>query len=173
MASELYFLAILPPPDIQAEVTCFKEVARDRFQARRALNSPPHITLIPPFRWPASRHSEVVDLVRGFNAELQAFPVRLRGFAAFPPRVIFVDVVPSATLASCQQKLEVLGTTQLGLPDDRRYGFHAHMTIAFKDLKRKVFPAAWAYFEALSYDAQFLVREVQLLRFRDGRWRLV
>jgi 2'-5' RNA ligase len=116
---------------------------------------------------------ELKDLVLDFNARLDAFPLELQDFAAFPPRVIYVDVVPAAALNHCQQQLEALCAAQLGISSDRPYGFHPHMTIAFKDLRPQVFPEAWAYFAALSYTAHFTVREVQLLQFREGRWQLV
>ena len=45
-----FFIAILPPETIQREITDFKEeIARD-FKSSHALKSPPHITLLMPFR---------------------------------------------------------------------------------------------------------------------------
>lgn len=171
MAKELYFIALLPPPEIQEEVTAYKRLAAERFHAKRALNSPPHITLIPPFRLEASKRVPLLELLQEFNASLPSFSVELRDFSAFPPRVIYVDVVPNQELIRCQAQLESQCAT-LGIASDRTYGFHPHMTVAFKDLKRSVFPAAWAFFQEQSCQREFEAREVTLLHWRQGKWRI-
>ncbi len=173
MASALYFIAVIPPADIQKQVTHFKEVARDRFQSKRALNSPPHITLIPPFRHPAKQEQELIGLLDAFNAQLVAFPISLQDFGAFPPRVIFIDIEPSSALKTCRESLLHWCQQEIGLPDNSPFGFHPHMTIAFKDLKQGTFPAAWDHFEAIAYEASFWVREVFLLRFDSGQWQTI
>ncbi len=61
MASSLFFIAVLPPKEIQAEVTRFKEYAAGHFHSSRALRSPPHITLISPFQWPEERAEEMMQ----------------------------------------------------------------------------------------------------------------
>ena len=46
----LYFIAIIPPEKIRREIEELKKKISVAFNTKRALNSPPHITLIPPFR---------------------------------------------------------------------------------------------------------------------------
>jgi len=47
----LYFFAVVPPEEIQSSVTDIKQDFKERFNASHALKSPPHITLIPPFKY--------------------------------------------------------------------------------------------------------------------------
>lgn len=171
MAKDLYFIALLPPPEIQREVTAFKQVAAERFNAKRALNSPPHITLIPPFRLDSAGLEPLIRELQTFNQELSPFEVELQGFAAFPPRVIYVNVLPNDLLIHCQAQLEQR-CAALGIASDRTYGFHPHMTVAFKDLKKAVFPTAWAFFEAQSFERNFEAGHVTLLHWKAGKWHV-
>ena len=59
----LYYIALLPPENIRQEVTALKEHAAEAFHSSKALNSPPHITLIPPFRIEISREAELLKRV--------------------------------------------------------------------------------------------------------------
>jgi len=48
----LFFVALLPPEDLQREISAFKKHIANTWGACHALKSPPHITLQPPFDWP-------------------------------------------------------------------------------------------------------------------------
>lgn len=170
--SSLYFIALLPPPDIQAEVTAFKAYAAEHFQSRRALNSPPHITLIPPFRFEEAPARALRADLDAWQREQPPFTVQLDGFAAFPPRVIYVDIRPNEQLARYQQALADWLAAQYDISGSSPHGFHPHMTVAFKDLKRRQFPAAWSYFQALPYQRQFVVERLYLLGWVAGRWQV-
>lgn len=169
--SALYFIAIVPPADIQAEVTAFKAYAAAHFQSRRALNSPPHITLIPPFRYDEAHAAALLADLRDWQASQPRFDIQLDGFAAFAPRVIYVDIAPNPALARYQQSLANYLASRYDFPTASRHGFHPHMTVAFKDLKRQTFPAAWNHFRSLAYQRHFVVDGVELLWFAEGKWR--
>jgi 2'-5' RNA ligase len=167
----LYFLGILPDAHIQAEVTAFKQYAREHFRTGRALRSPPHITLIPPFHWKKEEALLLGACARfAREAARPAFAIRLRDFDAFPPRVIFVYVEPNARLIALQEELEQLVYGELGISNSSKYPFHPHMTVAFKDLSKPKFSAAWAYFSRQSYRRSFTSCSFWLLQNGPGGW---
>ncbi|MDB5241149.1 MAG: 2-5 ligase [Spirosoma sp.] len=164
---KLYFIALLPDQVIQDEVTAFKQTALERFESGQALKSPPHITLIPPFRSNETQFSALQSLA---NKE-KPFQVDLRNFDRFSSRVIYVNVLPHPTLLHHQKRLADLCSSQWGIIPDSR-PFHPHMTVAFKDLKRSVFPEAWAYFSTLSYERFFMAQAFTLLVHSGQRWEV-
>lgn len=161
----LYFIALLPDQAIQDEITAFKQTAQERFGSGHALKSPPHITLIPPFRSDRTDFSALQLLAD----EQKPFSVHLRNFDRFGSRVIFVNVLPEPALLSHQKRLADFCSNQWGIQPDFR-PFHPHMTVAFKDLKRSVFPEAWAYFSAQSYERLFMAQAYTLLIHTGQRW---
>ncbi|GAB3166580.1 2'-5' RNA ligase family protein [Telluribacter humicola] len=169
-AESLYFVALLPDEPIQQEVTQFKQVAAEQFNSRHAMKSPPHITIIPPFKLSAEEVPTLRETMATAASRLAPFPVQLKGFDRFGQRVIFVDVVMDEALRNCYQVTAEAFHQQLGIkPDDRP--FLAHMTVAFKDLHRKVFGNAWAYFSQQSYERTFNVQSLTLLK-HNGRWEV-
>ncbi|MCB0559828.1 MAG: 2'-5' RNA ligase family protein [Lewinellaceae bacterium] len=172
MASSLLFIALLPDEVIRKEVTQFKEYAATHFRSSRALRSPPHITLISPFRWPEERVGELHTILALFAAEEHPFQLGLDGFNRFPPRVIFVDVERKVELFGLQSRLEAYLEASLNLKNESHHAYNPHMTVAFKDLHRSVFPEAWAYFSQLKYERALLVDALALLQHNGRNWEV-
>jgi 2'-5' RNA ligase len=172
MEHPLWFIAVLPPPEIQEEVTAFKLQAKERFKSKHALKSPPHLTLIPPFRMQEAKLDRLHSFLTEFAASRHSFELELSGFDCFAPRVIFVDIAPSEALNDLQAHLkrELLASFELELR--MRSGFHPHMTIAFKDLSRSKFEEAWSFFNRQTYERPFIVNAVFLLKYEDRRWKI-
>jgi len=173
MKDLLFFIAILPNEDIQQEVTGFKEYMQEYFDASHALKSPPHITLFPPFKWNANRVNDLTQTLAYFAADYNSFTLQLNNFNSFPPRVLFVDVEKSEQLQGLQQNLQKYLLTKLHLVNDRDHpNFNPHMTIAHKDLKRALYPKAWAHFSKQTYRRAFHVSTITLLEHKGGRWEV-
>lgn len=172
MKKQLFFIAVLPGEPIAAEVTRFKQYAADHFRSARALRSPPHITLIPPFWWAPADRDRLDRALGDFCRDRSPFSVRLSGFDCFSPRVIFVAVQPDQAFANLQAALQGYLQKSLDLPLRDRRPFHPHLTVAFKDLRRSVFPEAWDYFSEQSYERRFKVEELVLLRHREQAWEV-
>ncbi len=172
MSTSIYFLAILPPDDILEEVATFKYYARDHFDSARALRSPAHITLEPPFKWEDDRISELKEKIQAFDNSQTAFPVSLHNFSSFPPRVIFVDVVLSAELEALQAALKLHMRNAVGIKSDRpERPYHPHMTVAFKDLRKSMYGRAWEYFKQVSYERSFEVSSFWILKHDGKIWQ--
>ncbi len=169
--TDLFFIAVLPQKEIQQEVTAFKNEAAAQFNSRHALRSPPHITLIPPFRWPSSNLESLTQCLAHFRFDLSSFSITLKNFDSFPPRVIFVDVETEPLLVQLQEQLASTMEQSLGIKHKGPFGFHPHMTIAFRDLEQNTFPHAWEYFSKKVYQRTFEVQQLTLLVHRPSGWQ--
>jgi 2'-5' RNA ligase len=171
-----YFVALLPPPALQNEITAIKQEIWQRFGSRAALKSPPHITLQPPFQWPAERQGELEQALASFAAGRSPIPVHLQNFAAFAPRVIYIDVVRGAELMALQPALIAHLEATCGIADPVAKGrpqFIPHVTVGFRDLTTAAFHAAWAEFQDRPFAAEFMVPALTLLRYDGQRWQVV
>ncbi len=84
----LYFIAVLPPEPILTEIRQMKLDVRDRFGSARALRSPAHITLVPPFHADDSSLEQVHEVLAGVAKRTSSFVVELDGFDCFRPSTV-------------------------------------------------------------------------------------
>jgi 2'-5' RNA ligase len=167
-----YFLAIVPPSPVFEEALELKHYFKSRYNSKASLNSPPHITLHMPFRWKEDKEEELIFNLREFETGLRPFDLQLLNFNSFPPRVIFIDVVPNEQLQSLQKKLLRFCKKKLNLfnADYKDQPFHPHMTLAFRDLKKSMYAEAWEEFNVKSFSASFKVDKFHLLKHNGRIW---
>ena len=173
MDLQRFFIALVPPPEIQAPVTQIKRYFEQRYGSRKALNSPPHITLQAPFEWPDDR--ELKRLTEGlgrFAEGRQGLEISLRNYGVFPPHVIYIDVLQSLGLMTLQKDLAALMENSYGLVDRRYANFCPHMTVAFRDLTKTAFAQAWPEFQQKTITVDFVATELTLLRHDGHRWQI-
>jgi 2'-5' RNA ligase len=172
--SKLFFIALLPPVKLQAEITAIKQDLAIGYNSSHALKSPPHITLYPPFKWFPKNLPLLEQSLSEFGENYAPIPVRLDGFGAFPPRVIFIHPLKTPELMAVQADLMSYLETNLGLVDDRskKRSFAPHLTVAFKDLKKQAFKAAWPEFRDRSFQADFTAHHLTLLSHNGQRWNI-
>ncbi|WP_017731138.1 2'-5' RNA ligase family protein [Nafulsella turpanensis] len=169
----LYFIALVPPEPFKQQAYALKEHFRDHYGSKASLNSPAHITLYPPFKL-AAEEKELIDSLQELGQSVAPFEVRLNGFGAFPPRVIFIDVDPSAAMHHLQQGLLRLvppfAEKEKNSHAQAEKTFHPHMTVAFRDLSKSMFKEAWTKYkeEALRY--QWQAKDFTLLRHNGRYW---
>lgn len=171
-AESLYFLALIPGEPIKAEVMAFKKEVEVKFNSKAALRSPPHITLHMPFKWKTAKEDELVEKLSGFRFDQYPLTVDLDGFDFFEPRVVFVNVIKNEPLTKLQKELNAYIRRHLKIfnADYKDRGFHPHMTIAFRDLKKSVFPEAKACYEHRAYVRSFEVSDFCLLKHDGRQW---
>ena len=172
--SSMYFAAVVAPPEINEKVVEWKQFMKERFGCVVALRSPAHITLIPPFWMEDSDEEKLKNAISAFSRSQIPFEINLRNFAAFKPRVIYVDILPSAELHSLHDQLEEFLVTQHRFPikkDER--SFHAHISIAARDLHKKSFRDAWEIFKEKKYEASLLTQGISLLRHNQKKWDVI
>ena len=167
-----FFIALLPPAEIQDTAREIQQYFSDRYHSRAAQKSPPHITLHPPFEWPAATVGSLQTTLATFAAQHGAVPITLSGFGAFPPRVIYINVLKTPDLMSLQQALTAYVEVKLNLVDQRcrRRPYAPHLTVAFRDLKPSAFKKAWPTFETRSLKLRFVANQLALLIHTGRRW---
>lgn len=173
-SSRLLLLALLPPQDFQDRVTGIKQHFADNYNSRAALKSPPHITLQPPFEWPADKLPALQECLSIFAQTRVPVPVILSGFAAFLPRVIYINVLKTPALLTLQAELMAHLETQLSIadPQSKERPYSPHMTVAFKDLSKQNFKAAWPEFKDRPLQYNFTAGELTLLIHNGSRWNI-
>lgn len=169
-----FFVALLPPQPIQDQVTAIKQEVADRYESRGALRSPPHITVQPPFEWAIAEVSNLQAGLQAFANRQRGIPITLSGFGAFPPRVIYVNVLRSSELLALHQALIEHCEASFGLlnPVEKQRPYAPHMTVAFRDLARQQFRIAWPEFELRSFAATFTATHLTLLIHDGQRWQV-
>lgn len=142
----------------------------NQFGSKAALNSPPHVTLHMPFQYRKDREVRIVEAVQ--KIQLPSFLVNHKGFGAFEPRVIFVNVDDSNSLHALRNQTVKICRSNLNLEnaDYRNQGFHPHMTIAFRDLKKSMFLEAWNIYEKQTFLAEWECNSLWLLKHNGQSW---
>lgn len=170
--SQLFFIALLPPVDLQAEITEIKQYFAQNYNSSHALKSPPHITLYPPFKWLTENLPILEQTLADFAASYPPVWIVLDGFGKFANRVIFVEPLKTTELIAVQADLTSYLESHLGLVDEKSKSrsFNPHMTVAFKDLKRQAFKAAWPEFRDRPFQADFIANHLTLLIHNGQRW---
>ncbi|MCE7994973.1 MAG: 2'-5' RNA ligase family protein [Roseivirga sp.] len=168
-----YFLAIIPPVEISARVLEIKTYFRDHFNCKAPLRSPAHITLHMPFMFKETREAELVSKLKSLATNHTGFDLKLDGFGAFVPRTIYISVEPNATLISFQKTLAQFAKRELKLfnTNYKDQGYHPHITVAFRDLKKAQFPQAWDEFRDREFKAEFKVSSFWLLKHDGKEWQ--
>lgn len=173
-SKQRFFIALVPPPDIQQHITEIKLYFAEHYNSRGALNSPPHITLQPTFEWLAEDVPKLEQSLKEFSANRLSIPVTLSGFAAFAPRVIYTDVVKSPELLEIHSYLMSYIEANLGIVDrvSQSRPFVPHMTVAFRDLTKENFQTAWLEFAGRSLHIEFTASALTLLLHNGSRWNI-
>jgi len=168
-----YFIAIVPPEPLLSQIQELKKNNFDVYGTKGALRSPGHITLHMPFSWEEEKEEKLINSLQNFYFEKE-FQITLSGFSCFEPRVVFINVEENDLLFQLQQQLVRYAKQNLQLfnqSDDMR-GFHPHVTIAFRDLKKPVFYKMWEEYKNKTFDATFICKDICLLKHLDDRWEV-
>lgn len=167
-----YFIALIPPTQIQADAIALKHYFREHYNTKAALRSPPHITLQAPFEWDEANRDRLLVSLAQFKPGVEAVPVTLSGFGAFPPRVIYLAVGHTPELMQLQTELSTYLAKTLKIidPRSRDRPFRPHLTLAFRDLKPAAFRKAWAEFGHREADYAFTANTFTLLRHTGREW---
>lgn len=171
---QLYFIAFIPPAPVFEDALNLKQYFKEHHNSKAALNSPPHITLHMPFSWKIAKEDMLVERLGKFVCQHDPIKLCLDGFSSFPPRVIFLNVVTSEPLVSFQKDLERFCKRSLNLynANHQDRAFHPHLTLAFRDLKKDAYKAAWQEFEKKEYKAEFIADKVALLKHDGQQWKI-
>ncbi len=168
-----YFVALLPTQEIQDYTRQVQNDICDRYTSCAALKSPPHITLLPPFEQSDSALPALEQQLQKVAQDHRSVPIDLSGYATFPPKVIYINVVKTTELMELQGALvadPVIRSLTDQNPELRP--FVPHITVAFRDLTPQNFAAAWTEFKDQSVEFQFNATALTLLIHDGKRWQV-
>ena len=161
----LFFVAVIPPEDIKLEVEELKIKIAEEFNSFHALKSPPHITLVPPFKFAVHQEKEIFKRIIEVCRITNTIKIEVSNFGAFPPRVIFLNIVNNQKLKLLHQQL------MINFADvDSTKRFNPHMTLAFRDLIPGMFRKAWTKYRLQKFQASFDVKSIYLLKHDSEKW---
>jgi 2'-5' RNA ligase len=174
-SQSLYFVGLLPPQNIRDEITLIKEFFLERYGVKHALKSPPHITMIPPFQWQESTEKQLVSGLDKFTQSESSFLITLENFGAFPPRVIYVDIIKNDLLTGLHERLNDYVSQEWSIPSGEKKGhpFNPHVTVAFKDLMKNQFYSAWPDFKERKIRFGFEADGLSLLKHSTKQWEIL
>ena len=180
-----YFVAVLPTAAVQEQVNTLKQELGETYDCKPVWNSPPHVTLLPPFERSPDHVSRLHHWLESVVATMPKFELQFDGLGAFPPRVLFVDVVRSPELMKLQTELDIAFDEYEApyesshRPDSRRRhgdAFNPHMTLARCRPKRRKgknpFHAIWPEICDRPFHASSPIETVILLEYLKGQWEI-
>lgn len=166
-----YFVGIIPPKAVQDYAIETIDFLRDRYGTGTA-KAPPHITLAPPFHWSSAAIDRLEAQLQAFAQDQPKVDVQMTGFAAFAPRVLYLNVVRSPDLLNLQARLTIALEANLEIVDPHKSRpFAPHVTVASRHITRSIFQQAWADLEPRSIQFSFTADSIGLLE-HDGGWQI-
>lgn len=174
MSIGTYFIAILLPEDLTEKIRLIQKEFSTKYDSKRQLKIPVHITLIPPFKADEDIEQTILSALHEFVETEQSFTIGLRNFGNFRRKVVYIDVVEDPKLIQLKQNLDrfILNETELGLKQEYS-GFHPHVTVANRDLSFQMFVKAWKEFSERKFDATFSVDGICLLKHNGSIWEIL
>lgn len=173
-AKQRFFIALLPPDEVQQFVNKVKQHFAEVYNSRAAQKSPPHITLQPPFEWQLAELPLLKHKLQDFVQAQLSIPVILEGYRAFKPRVIYINVLRTPELLAVHKDLMAYLESSLGIVHQvsKSRPFAPHLTVAFRDLTKQNFHKAWLEFEHRQLHFAFIVPQLTLLIHDGRRWEV-
>lgn len=169
-----YFIAIVPHEKLCNEIVAIKQDFADTYNSKGALRSPAHITLHMPFLWKENKEEKLIEQLSVFKFEEKNIEISLNKFSRFGERVIFIDVEKNETLTQLQKQLvrHVKQMLNLFNQDEDLRGFHPHITVAFRDLKKEQFAKAWQIYKGKDFKDAFNCESFALLKHDGKHWNV-
>ena len=175
----LYYIAIVVPEPLQSEITAFKTAIHQRSGAKSALKSPAHITLFPPFRWEIAHENVLKTAIDSFALSFfekrRPLSMNLRNFGFFRKSTVFIQPETNENLSILRGSLLDYLSTHINLSDqkDAARPFHPHITLVNRDISETDFDLIWGEYARKTFEADFSVDTISLLRKGEKRWEIV
>lgn len=171
MNQDLYFIAICPDNRLKDIIHLQKERIYQKYGVKGAFRSSAHITLQMPFKLGIKKRERLLKDLNDFAKPLEPFLIQLNGFGCFEPRVVFVKVEENPILEELQSDLvPMLKQLQIFNSTHSNKGFHPHITIAFRDLKKKHFYPLWDEVKDKPFKDAFTAQGLTLYKHNGKGW---
>ncbi len=172
--TQLKLLAIVLPEPVFSLVVEQQNYIASTWGPRRALQTPPHLTLIEPLALSDDQITILENLCTKLTAIQTPFHIRVSGYSAFMPRVIFMNpILPPELLllqTEMRNKIRELMPDVLKKYQDRT--FDPHITLAHRDVNPDQFNLMWKHYQHLHLDLEFQVNTFHVLGHRTDGWAI-
>lgn len=169
--SSLYFIALIPPDDIEQDLHQIKLDLNQRFQYKAALKSPAHITLIPPFSWPNHSSLEIIDHFIQFKSPIEKLSITIDGFDRFGTQVIYAKPKVDDDIFTLQNCILQYFTPILKDKMKYKYNFNPHFTVANRDVKAEEISQILEELANKNYLKQTIIDKIALLKHNGTKWK--
>lgn len=164
----LFFVAILPPSSISADIDKIRNQCSLDYQVYAALKPPVHITLIPPFKLdPTMEGKLLLDLECCRN--FRPFEQELYNYDGFPPKVVFIKANKSSEMAQLFKILKIRLKPYL---KENLGSINPHITIAYRDVDEHIYEKIMEAYSKKRFQANFSVNKFTLLKHDGKKWNL-
>ncbi len=169
--AQLYFIALVVDGLLSEKIREIQLYCSEEYKSKKALRSPPHITLIPPFRQDPSIEIILEKKLTPFFGKYASFIVELNGFGRFDSRTIFIRPEKNSHLQTFQEDLRnYLSEDFSFIESTLSREYNPHVTVASGDLSKKYFHPAWQEFEKKTFNETWTVSSAHLLKHVGKRW---
>jgi 2'-5' RNA ligase len=168
-----YFLAIFLPQPYLDEVEQIKQQLHYHFGLKGAMRSPSHITLHMPFELQNKNEPVLINSLKKIKFDVP-IEIKSNGFSAFDQRVIFIDIQLNEALISFQKLIVKHLATNFNLENEigNARGFHPHITVAFRDLKKKQFKEVKSFLTSFNSNLEFIAINFSILKLNEN-WQIL
>ncbi|HMI03797.1 MAG TPA: 2'-5' RNA ligase family protein [Pedobacter sp.] len=164
----LFFVAILPPPEISADIDEIRKQCSVDYQIYSALKPPVHITLIPPFKLSVALENKLVTSLQHCR-NFRSFGQELHDYDGFPPKVIFIRANKSPGIIALHKTI----TTKIRPYLKESPGsINPHVTIAYRDVEEHVYEKIMQAYSKKHFRVNFDVNKFALLKHDGKKWNL-
>lgn len=170
---KLYLIAVTLPEELNRKIHLIKQEMAHDYQSKHTLRLPAHITLQKPFHF--ADEAFLIKSLGAFITDVPEFALRLKGYGAFIPKVIYIALAESEHLKGLYRQLREWLISEAGFEHQwlSHTPFVPHITIAYRDLTKLNFTAAWKRYESRDFSADFIVRTIDLWRHSGKHWEVI
>lgn len=172
--TQLKLVAIVPPEPLFSFIREEQQYIADTWGPKKALRVPPHLTLLPPISVNEAELIVLESILKDAASSHKAFMLRVNGYDAFSPKVIFIK--PNYPKALHLLYTDIIDTVIARIPhvmnkypDDT---FHPHFTIAYRDLEPDIFRDVWKYFKNKKAKFTVPIQDISIFDKSDVGWTI-
>ena len=169
---QLKLIALVLPEPLYAFVRAEQNYIAETWGCRQSLRTPPHITLIPPISISTEESLQLGKIAADVASKNLKFEIKVNGYDAFPPKVIFIKPNFPKELHLLYMSLRgsilsVLNNVLDRYPDE---SFHPHITIAYRDVDPQQFKEMWKYYRNKKVKMYTTIDSFCILQNVGGEW---
>jgi 2'-5' RNA ligase len=164
----LFLVAILPPPEISADIDEIRKQCSIDYQVYSALKPPVHITLIPPFKLYQIFENKLVNSLQNCR-NFRPFTQEIQDYSGFPPKVVFIKASKSPEITNLHKNIKTKLKPYLR---ESPGSINPHITIAYRDVSELVYEKIMEAYSKKHFRANFNVDKFTLLKHDGKKWHV-